>query len=54
MFAVLRLSRRFYVTLGRAQLFWQPVGACDHVTFEMGFSHIIPFFVGGGGAGGGV
>ena len=40
MFAVLRLSRRFCVTLGRAQLFWQTVGACDHVTFELGFSHI--------------
>ena len=39
-FAVLRLSRRFCVTLGRAQLFWQTVGACDHVTFELGFSHI--------------
>ena len=51
MFAVLRLSRRFCVTLGRAQLFWQTVGACDHVTFQLGFCHIIPLFVGGGGGG---
>ena len=46
MFAVDRWSRSFCVTLGRARLFWLTVGACDHVTFELGVSYIIPKFGG--------
>ena len=56
--AVLRLSRRVYVTLGGAWHFWLTFGARYHVTFELGFCYIIPKFScvagrGGGGGGGG-
>ena len=50
-FAVLLLSRSFYVTLRRAWHFWLTFGASDHLTCQLGLSYIIPEI--GGGAGGG-